>query len=115
MQRLDAAILDMRNVHAVDGDRAVWRASPPVQTPDPVVAERRAMRSEGEVRRQAGEQLGHRIRDRSVALSYRLWLVQYGIFGIELAYCLDALCGVALVEHAEEVCLHQAGVVDGCF
>lgn len=91
------------------------RAGAPAQATDPVVTDRGSKRCEDEVRRQAGEQFGHRFGDRGMTFGRSLRLVQHGVFGMEFADRLDALCGVALAEHSREVRLHQAVVVDRYF
>ncbi len=91
MERLDAGILEVGDVHAVDGRWAVWRPSLPAQSAEAMMAEGRSGRGEGEVRRQAGEQPGHRFGDRSVTLRCRVGrFMEHGVLGIEFVNRPDA-------------------------
>src|SRR5436190_12629422 len=77
------------------------------------MADGRPRRAEDEVRRQVGEQSSHRLRDGRVPLSGGVRLVQHGVLSIKLADRHNAPSGVALVEYARKIRLHQAVVVDG--
>src|SRR5260370_17015084 len=113
MEGGDEPLLEMGDIRASDGNRAIGRASLPLQTPDTVMPDSRPSRAKDEVRRQVGKQRSHGFGDRGMAFDRGIRLVQHTVCGIEFTDRLDAPHRVALPE-VPKVRLTQAALVDVC-